>query len=153
MFGAVLIAPFVFPPGLILAYSRQKPVIALFTIILILVLSAGLIWIYRKLRSPVVLKAMDEAKLIHRSFWNNPVSGFWLGGCLLVFLMAMAGVHQNSDIAIKAREKAAMQVGEGYKFHVSSLTRSMGPNGLHVLAIVTAYNDDQIKEVVIDWVE
>ena len=53
----------------------------------------------------------------------------------------------NSESAVKAKELAEQQLGSAFKYHINSLSMS-GSGGS---AIVTAYNQKEIRNVHVEW--
>ena len=151
--GVLIVMPFLFPFDLLLAYAKQASLTAAAWLIFVPVLMALLIWIYRNLTSLAVLTAMDEAQIDHTSFWRKPARGFWFGGCLAIFLLVFMSLLMGGATASQAIQRAAAQVGAGYKLHVKSINMSSGYAGKHVNAVVTAYNDSEIKDIAVEWSE
>ena len=151
--GCLIILPFVFSFGLLLAYARDSPITIVCSLLLGILLVALLVWIYRQLTSEVVLNAMDESRIDHTSFWRKPTRGFWLGGCLGVVMLVIIPLVMGGATVQEAKQRAADQVGQGYKFAVTSLNMSSSSRGKHVWAVVAAYNDTGITNVVVEWSE
>jgi hypothetical protein len=151
--GIMLLMPLLFPFDLLLAYIKLKPVsIGLESLVDIVILLL-LIWIYRSLTSSSVRTAMDESQINYISFWRRPKIGFWIGGSGVVLMFIFLFLLMGGETADKAKEKAAVQTGPGYKFYVNNLNISSSSHGKQVHALVTAYNHDEIKELVIEWSE
>ena len=151
--GGLFIMPFLLPFGLLLAYARNETTTILSGLLLVLLIMALLVWIYRQLTSAVVLSAMDEARIDRSSFWRKPTMGFWVGGCLCVFLLVFMPLMLGGATAQEAKRRATDQVGQGYKFAVMSLHMSSSSGGTHVYADVVAYNNTEITNVVVEWSE
>ncbi len=151
--GALIVMPFLFPFDLLVAYIRLATASAVAGIVFVPVLMAVLVWIYRNPTSAVVREAMDEDQLDYTSFWRSPARGFWIGGCIPLFLIVFLGLLMGGATADQVKQKAAAQMGVGYKFHLKSLNMSSGTGGKHVHAVVTAYNTDAIKDIVVEWSE
>jgi uncharacterized membrane protein YeiB len=151
--GGLFILPFFLPFGLLLAYTRHETATVLGGLLLVFFIMALLVWIYRQLTSTVVLSAMDETRIDHTSFWRKPTMGFWVGGCLCVFMLVFMPLMLGGATAQEAKRRAADQVGQGYKFAVTSLNMSSSGSGKHVFAEVAAYNDTEITNVVVEWSE
>ncbi len=96
---------------------------------------------------------MEEAQVNYTSFWRRPARGFWIGGGLALSLVVFHSVLMGGVTADEAKQRATTEVGEGYNFHVKTLNMSSGTNGKHVHAVVMAYNDSEIKYIVIKWSE
>ncbi len=149
----VAILPFFFPLDLVRTYLRMQPLSALLpgfegTSILLLT-----IWIYRELTSPPVRAAMVEGQAGSTSRLRRPTSGFWIGGLLAVSLLAFLASFMGGSTARQAKQKAATEIGPGYKLAVTSLNISSDRGTKHVQAVVTAYTDQEIKRLYVEWSE
>lgn len=151
--GILIVIPFLFPLDLMIAYTRLETVNVVAGIVLFPVIMILFAWIYRKLTSLSVCAAMEEAKINYTSFWRRPGRGFWIGGCLALSIVVFLSLLMGGVTADEAKQRASTEVGEGYKFHVKTLNMSSGTNGKHVHAVVTAYNDTEIKDIVVKWSE
>lgn len=151
--GVLVILPFLLPFDLLLISMKLAPATAVLRFIFVPAIMALLVWIYRELTSPTVRTAMDEAGVNYSSFWRKPARGFWIGGSLALLLLILLFLLMGGATADEAKQRVAAQLGEGYKFHVSSINISSGTNGKHVHAVVTAYNDTEIKDIVVEWSE
>ena len=153
-FIALLIAvPFLLPLDLLYTHIRLATASVSVGIIFISAVMVLLVWAYRKLTSPPVCAAMDDAEINYTSFWRKPARGFWYGGCLALSLLIFFSVFMSGITSDEAKRKATVEVGTGYKFHVKSLSVSSGTGGKHVHAVITAYNDTEIKDVIVKWSE
>jgi hypothetical protein len=151
--GVLVVMPFMCPVDFLVAYMRLAPTSAVIDVIFIIVIMALLIWIYRSLTSAPVLAAMGEAQIDHTSFWHKPTRGFWIGGCSTLCIGIFLCFLMGGATAGTAKQRAGAQVGAGYKFMVKSLNTSSGSSGSHIQAVVAAYNDKEIKDVVVEWSE
>ncbi len=149
--GALVIMPFFYPVDLLLTSIRLAPKNSIIGVVILLVFMAFFVWVYRELTSAPVRAVMDESGINYISFWWKPARGFWIGGLLCLILVIFLSFLMNGATATEAKQRAAVQVGEGYKFHVKSINMSSSSSGNHVHAIVTAYNSAKIKDVVVDW--
>lgn len=150
--GVLVLMPFLFPFDLLLTHIKLAPATAVTGFIFVVLIPVIMVWIYRELTTAPVRAAMDEAG-VNYTFWRKPARGFWIGGCLALFLIVLFSLLMGGATADEAKQRAATQVGKGYKFHVKSLKISSGTSGKHVYAVVTAYNRTQIKDVVVEWSE
>jgi hypothetical protein len=151
--GMLLLSPFLFPPGLIAAYLKLYTAFFLLGLAAGIVIIALLVWVYRSLTTPPVLNAMEQKGIVSRALWRRPSRGFWIGGCLAVLLFVFVFLLGHGETAEEARQRAAAQVGPGYAFHVTSINISSSSSGKYVRAVVTAYNDREIKRIEIKWSE
>jgi hypothetical protein len=151
--GIVLIIPLFFPLDLIAAYLKLHTAFVTLGLAVGIVIIALLIWVYRSLTSPPVRNAMEQKGINTRSSWGRPSRGFWAGGCLVVFLFIFLSLLSHGKTAEEAKQRASAQIGPGYAFHVSSINISSNSRGKFVHAVVTAYNDKEIKSIAIEWSE
>ena len=151
--GVLIFMPFFFPIDLLITYFKLEPAFSFSVTIFVPIFIAPIVWIYWELTSLPVRKAMDGSEVNYTSFWRNPTRGFWVGGCLALLLFILLSFLMGGATADQAKQRAAAQVGQGYKFHVKSMNMSTGTGGKHVHAVVIAYNDTEIKDVVVEWSE
>jgi hypothetical protein len=106
-------------------------------------LVALLIWIYRQLRRTEVLTASQAAGLKT----GPPRLAIAEGVALIIVLAIAMQVMVRGESGRRAIQLAQDQVGAGYRFHVESLQW----RGDQVSARVAAYNESEIKDVVVRW--
>ena len=91
---------------------------------------------------------MDQKRIDRKSFLSRPRSGFICGILLLFILAGTIPLLLKGETAEMAKIEAQKEVGSGYKFVVSSINMQSSFGGkTHVNAVVTAYNDNEIKKV------
>ena len=151
--GNLVSMPFIYPVDLLLTYIRLEPISCIIGVVSFLAIMVVAVWGYHEITSVPVRAAMDESGVNCTSFWWKPARGFWVGGCLALFLLIFLSLLMNGATATEVKKRAAVQLGEGYKFHIKSINMSSGSSGKHVQAVVTAYNSEKIKDVVVDWSE
>jgi hypothetical protein len=76
-----------------------------------------------------------------------------VGVGLVVVLAAFLSVFLGGESASKAKLIAAQQLGDSYRYHVSSLNIQMNSSGKFVSGVVTAWNDQEVKNVPVHWEE
>lgn len=143
LLGALIIFPWMQPLDYWLLTFREKPVGPLFSIALLVVLLLFLFWVYRELRSPVVVEARVAAG--HRG--GVPRSAFATGSSLAILLAVMLQLTLRGESAERAARLAAERHGADYRYFVSSINWA----GDHVAARLTAYNEKESKEVEVEW--
>ncbi len=136
---------------LLLTYIRLSPISILKSSIFPLVSLALLIWMYHELTSQTVRTAMEQAGVKYNSFWWRPDKGFWIGGCCSLILLVFLHLLLGGTSAKEAKQRAIAQFGDAYKYQVTSINISSDKNGKHVRAVLAAYNDTEIKNVVVEW--
>jgi hypothetical protein len=122
-------------------------------LVLAVVVIAFLLWTFRSLTSSPVRDLMEQGGIDYKSFWRNPSKGFWIGACLAIVLFVFVSVFTHGETAEEAKQRAVSQIGPGYEFHVKSVNISSDSRGKFVHAVVTAYNDEEIKQLEVRWSE
>jgi hypothetical protein len=151
--GLFLIFPLIMPLDLMITYLRVYPAsfggCSLFAICVLVLL----VWIYRRLTAPMVTAAFAEKYPLKTSFRWRPRNGFLIGALLVIVIVVALGFTLHGASAERACAEAKLKVGDGYKFCVSSLNMQSSGGHTHVAAIVTAYNQFEIKKVGVQWDE
>ena len=151
--GVLIVLPFLMPLDLLLAYLRVYPASFGGGVLLTVGVLVLLGWIYRRLTTPAVMTAIAERYPRWTSYWRRPRTGFFAGVLLVLILVVGLGLMMHGATAEHAIAAAKQKVGEGYKFHVSSLSMQSSGNRTHVEVVVTAYNQKEIKSIPIEWDE
>jgi hypothetical protein len=141
--ATLLILPFMKPLGLWAVEFRLNPIS---TGLLVLILPVAIVlssWVYKQLRSPAVMQARASVGQIV----TPPRSAFVLGIFLSVGSAAVLYFMINGDSGAKAAQLAQAQLGAAYKYQVTAIHWSGG----HYRASVTAYRDNEIKSVDVEW--
>lgn len=143
-FVSVLLAmPLTMPFGLMKAYLSVNTLAAIGSVLFGLLLVAFLVWIQRQLSTPASLNLLGEA-----GYKTGPPRSAYIAGAVLVaLLLGFTTALTKGESGQKARRLAEEQLGDGYNYHVSSLTVSN--NSGH--AIVTAYKESDIRQVEVRW--
>lgn len=151
--GLLLILPLIMPLDLILAELRVHPasfgICSLFALFALVLLG----WIYRRLTAPLVTAAFMEKYPLKTSFRWRPRNGFFIGSILVIVMVVALGFMLHGASSERACAEAKLKTGEGYKFCVSSLNMQSSGGHTHVAAVVTAYNQNEIKNVRVQWDE
>jgi hypothetical protein len=116
----------------------------------ILVFILGLFyWVVRELGLEPVQVAIDSAGVKRRDM-RFPAA---LGVALVLGIGISLNVFLRGASAERAKSIAETQLGPGYTLHVSSLSVSSGGGTESVSGIVTAWNDREIKDILVHWEE
>lgn len=144
----LLAMPFMYPLGYWLAVIRHGTglVGGLFFAAAVLAL---LVW----LRQQVMLPEVREAQLAAGLPPPRVKLPLVVGALLPVLLTVLLGLMIRSDTAHEAIRRAEEQLGQRYRYVVTSMQMSSNMQGKSVLAVVTAYDDSEIKRVQIRWKE
>ena len=148
MGGLMIVFPLFIPPDLLFTYIRLEPIASICYLLFGILVLVFLVWLLRSLTSPTIAEAMDVKGINRKSFLLRPRSGFICGVLLLVILGGTIPLLLKGEAAEMAKIEAQKEVGNGYKFVVSSINMQSNFGGkTHVNAVVTAYNDHEIKQV------
>jgi hypothetical protein len=142
---SILVFTWIYPLDYWLLSFYKNPIGPLFSIVIAVALLFWLFWVYRKLRSPAVLE--ERAAAGQRV--GAPKSAFLFGIFLAILMTVLLQLTLKGDSAEKAVRLASQQYGPQYKYFVSNISWS----GNNVYARLTAYNDEESKEVKIEWKE
>lgn len=148
MFSGLLLASLFFfpwfqPMDYWLLVARKDPFGSAAYVLFSIASLSMLLWIYSQLRLPAVVEA--RAGVGHKR--SAPESAFIAGAALAILLAAMLQVTLKGQAAQEAIRLASKQYGGEYRYFVSSINWS----SIHVSARVTAYNEDETKEVEVEW--
>jgi hypothetical protein len=152
--GIVVAIPIIFPLDLVRTYLRVTPATELFGWVVLAAAALGLFgWVYRSLGNPAIERALCSAGLEGRRFWNRPRAALWLGACLAGLFAVLIPLSNRSGAAREAISRARQGRGPEYRYFVSFLSTSVGPEGRRLHATVLAYTDSAIETVDVSWRE
>ncbi len=138
-----LVFPSIEPLSLRVVELKLHTLTTLLTLAVPVVLLPVLIWVYRLLRRPEVLAALEDKGLTAKL----PRLYIGMGAALALFMAVMLHVLFNGEGAKKAIELARVQNGTQYEYAIRQLTVSSDSGS----AVVTAFKDDEIKDVSVKW--
>lgn len=151
--GGLVLSPLLVPLDLQFTQLRLEPVsFGLSTLFFMCVLFL-LGWIYRRLTAPPIVAAIAERYPSFTRSWRRPRTGFYVGGILAVTLGIAIPLMMHGETADRAIAEARQKVGDHYKFHVSSWRGGSSGGRSHYAAVVTAYNQNEIREIPVEWDE
>jgi hypothetical protein len=106
-----------------------------------------LFWVVRELGRPSVRDAIISAEIRR---WDMRIPAQAGGGVvLLICLMVVLALHgQSADLATSL---ALQQLGPFYRYHLSWISSSNNGHGTSVNGVVTAWNDKEIRQVLLHW--
>ncbi len=151
--GLLLILPLIMPLDLLLTHLRVHPASFVSCSLLGVFVLVLLGWIYLRLTAPLITAAFVEKYPLKTSFRWRPRNGFFIGALLVIVMVVALGFMLHGASAQRACAEAKLKVGDGYKFCVSSLSMQSSGGHTHVAAVVTAYNQNEIKKVGVRWDE
>lgn len=143
----VVTLPFLQPIGLLAAWARQEPIVALSDLVGTVVGLALLIWIVRQLSREVVQSALLAVGLKRRGLRVAASAGCVVA--LVVFGLTVGSSH--SAAAAHARVLAEAQAGPTYRYFVRSLNVRWVDGTESGRALVDAWNDRELKQVAVEW--
>lgn len=138
-----IVLPSVEPLSLWVVEVRLHPWTTLLTLAVPAVVLPVLIWVYRLLRRPEVLAALERKGMTAKA----PRLYIGMGAALALFMAVMLHVLFNGEGAKKAIELARAQNGTQYEYAIRQIAMSADSGS----AVVTAFKDDEIKEVPVKW--
>ena len=139
----LLLLPFVNPARLWVAEFKFRLVDTVISLAIAVVSTVLLAWIYRQLRSPSVVAALQSAGYPT----SPPKFAFGIGIAVVIFFTVTWHFTLNGDAAAKAIELARAKYGEQYQYHLIGIRWS----GNHTSATLAAYSDREIKSVMVEW--
>ena len=141
--GMILLFPITTPIQLLATQIKLNPMGMLGSYAFSLVFIGVLIWVYRQLSTPGALAKIGQAG--YKT--GKPKSALYAAIGIMIFGGVMFAFLFNSESAEKAKALAKEQLGPAYEYHISSMHTS-GDKGM---AVVTAYNSNEIKNVKVKW--
>ncbi len=147
--GFVLAVPFLQPIGLTAAEIRLNPGRSGAVIAAIAFTLALLYWIAQALNRPPVLAAASSAG-VSRLNARTPVS---IGATLIALMLVSILLGGDGKPEEHAKALASQEVGPGYQFYIDSLRTTYNSKTTSVSAIVTAWNDKEVRDIPVHWEE
>lgn len=138
-----ILLPFVKPAELWAIEFRLDPISLSISLLIRIATIALLVWVYTQLRAAPVVSAIVQSG---RSVLNLTLA-FILGIAIAVLPVGIIHVARGSADGAKAVAIARTQYGEDYKYYVTAMRWSTGD----VQASLTAYNEQEIKPVQVEW--
>lgn len=149
-FVALLIAwPFMQPVTLTLTQLRLNPGASFATFAFMAFVLGLLIWLTRELGREQVMAARASAGRKQRDMRIPAAAGVGLVIVVGIFMALLLG----GETADRAKSMAEQQIGPGFRLHVSSLNIAKNNQGTFVSGVVTAWNDNEIRNLPVHWEE
>ncbi len=140
-----ILLPFLKPAELWATEFRLDPVSLSMSLLGKIMAIALFVWIYKQLRAAPVISASLQSG--HSA--SPPKLTFILGVALMLLLTGIMRFTLGGAAGAKAVDLARSQYGDNYKYHVTGMSWSNG----NVKANLTAYNEQEIKPVRVEWKE
>jgi hypothetical protein len=141
--SALILLPFLQPAELWAIQFRLDPVGLSMSLLVRITPIAVLFWVYTQLRAAPVVSASFNSG--HST--STPKLAFILGVAIAVLPVGMMHFTRGSAAGAKAVEVARAKYGENYKYHLTGIYWTNG----NVKASLTAYNEQEIKPVQVEW--
>jgi len=142
-------APAIWPLGLIWTAARLDPAAFLWPAAPIAIALAVLVWTVRELGRQTVRDAIATAGIRR---WDMVLpSQTGVGVVFLADVLLWLALHGQS--ATLATSLALEQMGPGYRYQLTWISRAGAGNAKTVTGVVTAWNDKEIKKVIFHWTE
>ncbi|WP_449416417.1 hypothetical protein [Phormidium nigroviride] len=122
---------------------RLDPIGLAISFLVKIIAIALLCWIYIQLRAAPVVSASLQSG--HSA--STPKSAFILGVAVILLITGIMRFTLGGAAGAKAVDLARSKYGDKYKYHVQGISWSNG----NVKAYVTAYNEQEIKPVQVEW--
>lgn len=148
--GALVIvtAPFMYPAGYWAAVLRDSTGLAA-PIGIAVALLAMLFWVCRQLLRPEVVKAQQAAGIPAPRIRRAAA----IGAILSVVLVFGLSWMLRGETAQEAIRRAHQQLSGNYQYVVTSIQVKSNSAGKNVAALVVAYNDTEVRKLVVKWKE
>ena len=145
---AIVGLPFIYPIGYWFAVLRHRAGVAV-TIVIALALMSVLFWIRQQLLRSEVLKAEQDAGVRAPRVRLAAI----IGAFLPVLLVAVLSMMLHGGTAKEAIRRARQELGGNYQFVVTSMQMNSTTTEKNVAAVVTAYNDTEVRSILVKWKE
>jgi hypothetical protein len=144
----LLLMPFIYPFGYWLAVTRHGT-----GMVVGLVIAAALLTLLAWVRQQVMHPEVRQAQLAAGLPPPRIKVPFALGVALPVLLVSLLRFMFRGDSAHEAIRRAEQQLGGNYHYVVTNMQVSSNMKEKSVFAVVTAYNDTEIKSIQVRWKE
>jgi hypothetical protein len=149
----LLVCPLIQPPGLILTYLRLNsgmPFVALALMVCVPILL--LCWVVMELGRESVKCALAGAGRKQRDMRIPAAMGVGLVIIIAMAIIFMATSFSSESVS-RAKFLAEQQVGSGYRLHMKSLNKVKKSERTFVFGVVTAWSDNEIRNILVQWEE
>jgi hypothetical protein len=141
--------PFLQPAELSLTEIRLDPAGFLWPAVIVIVAICVEVWIMRELdREPVRLASASAG--LRRWDTSTPAKA---GAAAIFLAIALQWLALHGKSAAAAASLAQDQLGFGYRYALTSISSTSKDGRTSVSGVVTAWNDNEIKKVLLHWTE
>ncbi|MEQ8384694.1 MAG: hypothetical protein RH949_20270 [Coleofasciculus sp. A1-SPW-01] len=139
--------PFLFPTDFWEIAFRVDPVSNFLPTLVQIIAIAVAFWVYTQLRAAPIVSALVRSDHLHSA--PPLMLAFILGIALVAVPLSIKFFYLKPDSAIEAKavEIARIEYGDGYKYHIRGIIQSNG----QIRACLSAYNEQEIKVVPVEW--
>jgi len=142
-----IVSPFLQPFGLTLTQLKLNPGSTTAWLVGMILVLGLLLWIVRELGAESIQSAVIAAGVKLRNNTIAMAAGIGMVAITLAFTTALThGVSGD-----RAKAEAVKLVGSGYSFHISSLSVQTHGNQTTGSAVVTAWNEKEIRAIQVHW--
>lgn len=143
----VIAVPFYQPPDLSITELRLKPAGFADNATSMAIVLCVALWVAWQLGRAPVQDAIIRAG-IRRWHMRIPAQA---GGGLIALVGLLLWLALHGQTAELATSLALQQLGPDYRYHLSWISSSRTDHGTSVTGVVTAWNDKEIKTVLLHW--
>ena len=145
LLAAFLLFPWLWPLEFWRFTFVRSPSAVLFPAFSLVVVVGLMLWVYSQLRSPTVVRARETAGQSGRA----PLSALLAASVIVLAIAVLSYFTSHGESAERAVRLAAAQYGTQYRYFVSGMSWS----GRSVRASLVAYNEQETKDVEVEWEE
>lgn len=146
--AALLVMPFMYPWRYWMAVFRHGSGLVVGLIVTV-AFFALLVWVWQQVMHPAVRDAQLAAGLPPPRIKLAITAGVALPALIVTLL----GFMFHGKSAHEAIRRAEQQLGGNYRYVVTNMQMSSNMEEKHVIAIVAAYNDTELKSIQLNWTE
>jgi hypothetical protein len=143
----IIAAPLFQPVDLSIAEIRFAPAASAGIVASVIVILCVTLWVTLRLGHPSVLDTIARAGIMR---WDMTIPAQAGAGVVaLASLLLWLTLHgQSGELATAL---ALKQLGPDYRYHLSWISSANNGHGTTVTGVVTAWNDKEIREVLLHW--
>lgn len=138
---------FILPLDLILTYVRLQPVAVVPSMVGTIVMLGSLFWLCCELGRQPIESALRAARMKPYDIGIAAVVGAVLAAIVATFL----GLLLNGESATRIESLAQQALQGAYHYQVTSLSVSKSNQGTAISGVITAWNENEIKQIPIEW--
>jgi hypothetical protein len=143
----IIVTPLLQPLGLTITEIRLDPVGFGSKAAALIIILGPMLWVTLRLGHPAVLDALSRANITR---WDMAIPAQAGAGVVaLATLLLWLTLHgQSGELATSL---ALQQLGPRYRYHLSWISSANNGHGTTITGTVTAWNDTEIRKVLLHW--